>query len=378
MQVSSLKSQVSCLVSQKWRINMKAEMTSSERVSLALKHESADRIALQDSPWGTTVTRWRKEGLPENVSPADFFGYEFEHIGGDLSFRFPSKTLENTDQYTIYTDANGRTLKNWKNTTSTPMLIDYAIKTRDDWEKNKHLLIPSRDRINWDSVAQAYKRIRERGKFLCFSGGVGYQATTGKIHLENMLMAMATDPEWIKDAINTGADLTLGLFKMLIDEGYKFDGCWSSDDLGYRNGLMFSPQEFRDLVLPAHKRLCDFCHENGVFAILHSCGNFNEVVPDLIEIGWDCLQPLEVKAGMDVIELKRKFGDRISLMGGIDVRVMADGTDEELEEEIGKKITIAKENGGYIYHSDHSVPDNVSFQRYQQVIKLVNQYGSYS
>lgn len=73
--------------------------------------------------------------------------------------------------------------------------------------------------------------------------------------------------------------------------------------------------------------------------------------------------------------MKRRFGDRISLMDGIDVRVMADGTDEELEEEIGKKITIAKENGGYIYHS---VPDNVSFQRYQQVIKLVNQYGSYA
>ena len=107
-------------------------------------------------------------------------------------------------------------------------------------------------------------------------------------------------------------------------------------------------------------------------------GNFNEVVPELIEIGWDCLQPLEVKAGMDVIQLKREYGDKIALMGGIDVRVMADGTDEELEDEIGKKITIAKENGGYIYHSDHSVPDNVSFPRYRRVIELVHQYGSYA
>jgi uroporphyrinogen decarboxylase len=81
---------------------------------------------------------------------------------------------------------------------------------------------------------------------------------------------------------------------------------------------------------------------------------------------------------MDVIELKREYGDKIALMGGIDVRVMADGTDEELEEEIGNKITIAKENGGYIYHSDHSVPNNVSFPRYQRVIELIHQYGSYS
>lgn len=357
---------------------MDKEITSSERVSRALRHEEADRVAIQDSPWGTTIARWQKEGLPEDLSPADFFGYEFAHIGGDLSFRFPSTVIEETDQYKIYTDANGRTLKSWKNSTSTPMLIDYAIETREDWEKNKHLLKPTRDRINWEAVANSYKYAKERGLFLCYSGSVGYQATTGKIHLENMLIAMAADPEWIKDVIDTGVELALGLFKMLIDEGYKFDGYWCSDDLGYRNGLMFSPQEFHDLVMPAHKRMCDFCHENGIFAILHSCGNFNEVVPDLVELGWDCLQPLEVKAGMDVIELKRKYGDRVALMGGIDVRVMADGTDEELEEEISKKITIAKQNGGYIYHSDHSVPDNVSFDRYKRVIELVRQYGRYS
>jgi len=81
---------------------------------------------------------------------------------------------------------------------------------------------------------------------------------------------------------------------------------------------------------------------------------------------------------MDVIELKRRYGDKVALMGGIDVRVMADGTDEELEEEIGRKVTIAKENGGYIYHSDHSVPDNVSSPGYKRVIELVHKYGSYA
>lgn len=352
-------------------------MTSRERVTHALRHEIADRVAIQDSPWGTTVARWRREGLPQNVSPADFFNFEFIRIGADLSFRFPTEVLEETDEYKIHKNANGRTLKNWKSRTSTPMLIDYTIKTREDWEKHKHRLTPDRDRINWDAMEHACKRANEQGKFFCYSGGAGYQASTGKIRPDRMLEFMITEPEWIKDVIDTGVELTLGLFQMLIDEGYEFDGYWCSDDLGYRNGLMFSPQLFRELVMPAHKRLCDFCHEHDIFAILHSCGNFNEVVPDLIETGWDCLQPLEVKAGMDVIELKRKYGDKIALMGGIDVRVMANGTDEELEEEISKKILTAKEDGGYIYHSDHSVPDNVSFHRYQRVIDLVHKYGRY-
>lgn len=351
-------------------------LSSKERIKLALRHEKADRVAIHDSPWGTTITRWRKEGLPE-VSPAEFFNYEFAFVSADLSLRLQTVKIEETDEYVISRDANGRTLKNWKSQTSTPMLIDYLIKTRDDWEKHKHLLSPDPSRFNWESIDNTYKYAKEKGKFLCFSGGVGYQASTGKVKVENLLEGMVLDPEWINDVIQTGANLALDMFKMLIDKGYEIDGYWCSDDLGYRNGLMFPPEEFRSLVMPAHKLLCDFCHENGIFAILHSCGNFNEVVPDLIDTGWDCLQPLEVKAGMDLIDLKRKFGDKISLMGGIDVRVMADGTDKEIEEEIGTKITIAKENGGYIYHSDHSVPDNVSFQRYQHVIELVHKYGRY-
>ena len=356
---------------------MATEMTSRERITHALRHEEADRVALQDTPWDTTLARWRQEGFPPNTTPAEFFDFEFVRIGADRSLRFPIKVLEETDEYIIRLDENGRTLKDWKNRTSTPMFMDYTIKTRDDWEQHKHRMAPDRSRINWDEVERADKQAKKLGKFFCYTCGAGYQAATSKVHLENMLVAMAADPEWIKDVIDSGVDLVLAMFKMLLDEGYKFDGYWCSDDLGYRNGLMFSPQEFRDLVMPAHKRLCDFCHENGIFTILHSCGNFNEVVPELIEIGWDCLQPLEVKAGMDVVELKRKYGSKIAFMGGIDVRVMADGTDEELEEEIGGKITIAKENGGYIYHSDHSVPDNVSFPRYQRVIELVHQYGSY-
>ena len=73
---------------------MTTDMTSRERITRALKHEEADRVAIQDSPWATTVERWRREGLPEKTSPADFFGYEFERIGADLSLRFKGEVVE--------------------------------------------------------------------------------------------------------------------------------------------------------------------------------------------------------------------------------------------------------------------------------------------
>jgi len=97
----------------------------------------------------------------------------------------------------------------------------------------------------------------------------------------------------------------------------------------------------------------------------------------LIEAGFDCLEPLEVKAGMDLIELKKNFGDWLTFMGGIDVRAMAHLDPAVIEEEIRTKIPVAMKGGGYIFHSDHSVPHNVSFQQYEHTINLVKKYGTY-
>lgn len=111
--------------------------------------------------------------------------------------------------------------------------------------------------------------------------------------------------------------------------------------------------------------------------ILHSCGNVKGLIPYIIKAGFDCLHPLEVKAGMDIIELKMQYGTELAFMGGIDVRLMADPDPRRIEEEISKKFAVAKKGGGYIYYSDHSIPNNVSFDQYKRVIELVNKYGKY-
>jgi uroporphyrinogen decarboxylase len=96
-----------------------------------------------------------------------------------------------------------------------------------------------------------------------------------------------------------------------------------------------------------------------------------------METGFDCLQPIEVKAGNDLLELKRLYGERLAFMGGIDVRAMADSDPAAIEREIATKVPVMKKGGGYIYHSDHSIPDNVSYQQYGLVRELVARYGQY-
>jgi len=121
----------------------------------------------------------------------------------------------------------------------------------------------------------------------------------------------------------------------------------------------------------------DFFHSRGMKVLLHSCGNVKMLLPDLVDIGLDCLHPLEVKAGMDVVALKAEYGKDLSFMGGIDVRAMADPDPAAIERVIAAKIPVAKVGGGYIYHSDHSIPNNVSFQQYCRVLELVRKYGGY-
>ncbi len=352
-------------------------MTSRERISLALSFKEADRIAVTDAPWETTIKRWHSEGLPENSRPEDYFNYELVGFGGDTSFQLPHEILEETEEFVIEKTNNGAVRRNWKNATSTPEVIDCFLKDQKMWEENKYRLEMNPDRINWEEIDKVFKKAREEGKYITYSGIIGYDKTQLILGSEELLVSMAQNPEWVKEMFDRAADLTLEIAEEILGRGYDFDGAFYFDDMGYRNASLFSPKMFKEMNFPAHKRVYDFFRERKKPVILHSCGCVKELIPYLIEAGLTCLQPLEVKAGMDLIELKGKYGDRLAFMGGIDVRKMADPNPSVIEEEIKTKIGCAKKGGGYIYHSDHSVPDSVSFKQYKRVIELINKYGKY-
>ncbi len=352
-------------------------MTSRERIDAALNFKEADRIAIHDSPWGTAIERWHQEGLPAEVGPIEYFGFEMVGTSPDLTMRLPTETIEETEEYRITRTTNGAVVKNWKHATSTPQTLDFLIKTPADWEEHKPRLEWSSDRVDLEAVRQTEKAAHEKGKWFQLYGAFGYDLVQTIIGSERLLIAMATEPEWVEDIFMTYARLIVTAGEELIGAGIEFDGAWVWDDMGYRNTSLFSPNMFMRYEFPAHKLVYDFFHSKELKVILHSCGCVKDLIPGLLKAGLDCLQPLEVKAGMDLIELKKKHGAWLAFMGGIDVRAMANPDPAVIEEEISSKISVAKKGGGYIYHSDHSVPDNVSFQQYCRVIDLVHKYGTY-
>lgn len=350
-------------------------MTSRERVRMTLEHREPDRVPIHDSVWSATVSRWHKEGLPEEIPVSEYFDYEIVGFGADLSPRFPVKVLERNETYIVETTPYGGIRRNFRDYSTTPEIIDWPVKSKEDWYKIKDRLQPNITRVNWVSSLNDYSRTYGDGKFVTYSAAMGYDQFQSYIKTEELLILLVEDPKWAKDMFRTHAILLIEMAKIMMEYGFKFDGAFLYNDMGYRNGLLFSPRTYQEVLQETDAMVCEFFHKNNMPVILHSCGNVKELIPYLIDAGFDCLQPLEVKAGMDLLELKPEYGDKISFMGGIDVRKMTDPV--AIEEEISRKFEVAKKGGGYIYHSDHSIPKNISFEDYNRVISLVKKYGKY-
>jgi uroporphyrinogen decarboxylase len=344
---------------------------------LALQHKEADRIPIQDSLWSTTVARWRGEGLPDDKPLPEYFGWEMAGFEGDVTLRLPTECIEETDQYSVTKGADGAVVKNWKGQASTPEMLAFTIQTRADWEAVKARMAWDDTRVDWAGQRKAYDEARRLGLFTYASFYTGFTRTCDMCGTDTVLMAMADDPGWVQDMLMTRAQLCLRMAEEMMARGFDFDAVWLWDDLGFKHRSFFSTDMYRELVMPAHTLICDAFKARGKFTILHSCGYIAELAPLIIETGFDCLQPIEVKAGNDVLDLKRRYGDRLAFMGGIDVRAMAHQDPAIIEREIAGKLPIMKQGGGYIYHSDHSIPDNVSLQQYRRVMDLVARHGRY-
>lgn len=356
---------------------MMRELTTFERFSRMYEHREADRIPIFDFPWSSTIKRWKKGGLPRESDYRDFFDIDkVATIAVDNSPRYPAKVIEETDEYIIFTSKWGVTQKQWKNANSTPEFLDYTVVDRDTWSKARERMNPDRDRIPWDLLAANYKKWRQEGQWIEAELWFGFDVTHSWMSgTERILIALMEDPEWCVDMFNHYLDVDIKLLDMVWDAGYKFDSVMWYDDMGYKGSQFFSLKTYRELLKPVHKRAADWAHAKGVKVRLHSCGDINPFVPELIEIGVQALNPLEVKAGMNPAELKKKYGKDLVLHGGMNALLWEDiGA---MEAEIRRLVPVLKESGGYIFASDHSVPSNVSLDNFRYVTELVKDVGRY-
>lgn len=353
-------------------------MTTHERMTRMLAHREADRVPVTDWPWPTTIARWQREGLPADGDVAAYFGLDrFETIAADNSPRYPTAVLEETPEYVIEKSAWGVTFKNWKIHGSTPEFLDFTITGPDAWAAAKARMTPDRDRIDWAHLERHYRGWREAGAWISAGFWFGFDVShSWMVGTSRVLEAMATDPEWIVDLWNHHLDLDLALFEQVWDAGYRFDEIFWFDDMGYKQNQFFSLKMYRALLEPVHRRAAAWAHARGVKVHLHSCGDIRPFIPDLIGLGVDMLNPLEVKAGMDPAWLKATYGDRLAFHGGLNA-VLYDAAPGAMEAEMRRVIPVMKAGGGYLASTDHSVPDSVSLEQFRDFVRVAKEVGAY-
>jgi len=360
-------------------------MTSRERVELALARRPADRIPAFESFWTETVRRWRGEGkLGSDESPEDHFDLDMRccwafNMTADLDAE--DEVLEETEDTKLVRNGNGAVLRWWKNKAGTPEHVDFLVKDRENWENvvRPKLVDTSvyRRRINFEGYRRARQAAAERQVWFNWSGVNVFELMHPVCGHEYMLMGMALDPEWVVDMCEVFAQVTLDLMEILFAEEGRPDGIWFFEDMGFKGRPFMSPEMYERIVFPSHKRTFDYAHSLGCPLTVHSCGDVRKLVPGLVEAGMDCLQAMEVKAGMDLVELKRSFGDRIALFGGLDVRPLVANDRAAVQAELDAKLPIAVEGGGYLLHSDHSIPSECDYETYEFFLSRGREMGTY-
>jgi uroporphyrinogen decarboxylase len=255
--------------------------------------------------------------------------------------------------------------------------MDFKIDGPEAWREAKARMTPSDDRIPWEHLKANYSTWQRDGYWIEAGLWFGFDVThSWTVGTERLLMALLTDPEWCIDKFNHFLDVNIALLDKVWEAGYTFDAVNWPDDMGYKQNQFFSVRTYRKLLKPVHKRAVDWAHAKGVKVRLHSCGDIRPFIPELVEIGIDGLNPLEVKAGMDPLAIKATYGNDLLLHGGVNA-VLWDDRDA-IEAEMQRVVPKLKENGGYIFSSDHSVPSAVSLENFRHITEMAKELGSYS
>ncbi len=176
--------------------------------------------------------------------------------------------------------------------------------------------------------------------------------------IENFLADMAGEPEFARSLLNTIIEKNMVMLDNILSIK-EIDGVLLGSDWGTQQGLIMSPSTWDDMIRPGEQKEYDLIHSYGKDVWVHSCGKIDAVIPRLVEMGVDVLNPIQPEC-MDIAALKKDFGGKLSFWGGISTqRTLPYGTPDEVRREARETRSIMSRNGGYILSSSQSIQADV-------------------
>lgn len=365
-----------------------------ERMRTTLSHREPDRVPISDFFWGGFIKRWRQElCLPEDANPYYYYDLDWIVTVPNMDPKIQSfETLkEDHEEVIVKTGYRATMRKKFDapmpefigfDTDSIDKLEAFEFDEADDkrryYEAGDNQIAGIGDGFERNSPAWTQTVKSLYPDFPVF-GSISEvnECLTRLVGPENNMLWIGMYPDRMGRQINRIGQFYLDCAKAQIDAAQGLlDGFVIWGDVAYRNNMFFSPDYWREYFKPWVKAISDYAHSKGLMVIYHGCGNINTIFKDFIEIGIDAMNPLEAKADLDAVELRRKYGQAFGICGNSNIQIWETGDKEAIRKEVLGKLNAAK-GGGYIFQSDHSVASNVSGQTYDYIVNLVRKYGKY-
>jgi len=283
----------------------------------------------------------------------------------------PERISEN-----VYRDEWGTTFEH-NDAASWPLdaPIDYPLKSRAELERYTAPDPLAAGRL--DEINAALEINRSLGdRAVAVFGGVGGPLTTAWMLMgyETICLSIYDDPMFLSEAVEIAVKFSIAAATRLAEAGV--DGIIVSEDLGSSSGGLVGPEQFCAFFKLPINSIVSHIKSLGLPVLFHSCGCIYSYLDDLVDLGIDALHPLQRTAGMDLARVKRRYGDRICLVGNIDSsRTLPYGTPDDVEAEVRQAIEIAAPGGGYILASDHSLHDGIPVQNIIRMFEAGRKYG---
>ena len=236
---------------------------------------------------------------------------------------------------------------------------------------------PSPDSFDYGPFELAGRELPTGLRVTAFLGWI-FTGTWWFMGMERFMLALHDQPDLVAALMRRIGEIQHGCVMHLLQE---HRGCLGavvvSDDLGHADGLMVAPDFLREHLFPWYRELCTECHRHELPVVFHSDGKLDQVIPDLIECGFNGLHPIEPRA-MDIREVKRRYGDRLCVLGNIDLAFpLALGSPEDVRAEVRSLIEDCAAGGGLGVGSGNSVPEYVPYENWMSLREATLEFGPY-
>ena len=386
-------------------------MNSRERVLLALNHREPDRVPFDMG--GTVVTGINVKAyqalrdyleLPR-IKPTvvdivqqlaqvdndvmDRLGVDVSNISprSSASFQIEIREMEG-GKHTYFYDEYGIGWRMPKIGGLYYDMFDHPLSGDiDESDVESYILPDPTDPARFTGIREAAERVIKEEQRAVIVGNLSagifelYLWTRG---FQRGYSDLIGNPALVQKILRRYLDMQLAYWeKMFAVLGDMIDVVQMADDFAGQNDMLISPGLYRKYLKPLHKQLFDFVHSRSSAKVfLHSCGSIRKVIPDLIEIGLDIINPVQVSAaGMDSAELKREYGKDLTFWGGgVDTQRTFDGshTPEEVREDVKRRVTDLMPGGGFVFATVHNIQGNVPPENIIAMWETLHKYGAYT